>query len=389
MAHLFICTGEVSGDLQGSALIKALREADPSLRISAVGGQRMAAAGATLLHDTTGISSMGLIEALPFILPTLWMEQKIRRFLDRDRPDLAILIDYIGVNNRMGLRLHKLGIPVIFYIAPQEWVWSYTPQLSSDITTYSRLILAIFRAEADHYQQHGGSVTWVGHPMVDILAGVCDRETARQHLCQSLGWPDPGRIITLVPASRPQELRLVAPQIIAAALQIQAQVGACRFVLPLARPQFRKPLAKLIRRSGLSIQLWDGDTRLALRAADLVIAKSGTVNLETAILGVPQVVVYRLHPITYWIGKQLLNIKIPFASPTNLVLMREIVPELLQEAATPERITAAALPLLTDTARQQQLQADYAEMRSQLGQPGVLKRAVSEIQRLLAGLSQS
>lgn len=386
MAHIFICTGEVSGDLQGSALIKALRDADPSLRLSAVGGQRMAAAGATLLHDTTGISSMGLIEALPFILPTLWMEQKIRRFLDRDRPDLAILIDYIGVNNRMGLRLHKLGIPVIFYIAPQEWVWSYTPQLSSDLTTYSRLILAIFRAEADHYQQHGGAVTWVGHPMVDILAGVCDRATARQHLCQSLGWSETDRIITLVPASRPQELRLVAPQIIAAAARIQAQVGACRFILPLARPQFRQPLAQLIQRSGLAIQLWQGDTRLALRAADLVIAKSGTVNLETAILGVPQVVVYRLHPITYWIGKQILKIKIPFASPTNLVLMREIVPELLQAAATPERITAAALPLLTDTSRQQQLQADYAEMRSQLGQPGVLKRAVGEILRLLASL---
>ncbi len=387
MAHIFVCTGEVSGDLQGSALIKALREADPSLRLSAVGGQRMAAAGAELLHDTTGISSMGLIEALPFILPTLWMEQKIGRFLARDRPDLAILIDYIGVNNRMGLRLHKLGIPVIFYIAPQEWVWSYTPQLSSDITTYSQLILAIFRAEADHYQQHGGNVTWVGHPMVDMLVGICDRETARQHLGQSLGWPDTERIITLVPASRPQELRLVAPQVITAAQQIQAQVGACRFVLPLARPQFRKPLAQLIKRSGLSIQLWEGDTRLALRAADLVIAKSGTVNLETAILGVPQVVVYRLHPLTYWIGKHILKIKIPFASPTNLVLMREIIPELLQAAATPERITAAALPLLADTTRQQQLQADYAEMRAHLGQPGVLKRAVAEIQRVLATLS--
>jgi lipid-A-disaccharide synthase len=391
VSHLFICTGEVSGDLQAGHLIEELLRQRPQLRITAVGGERMAAAGARLLHRTTEISSVGILEALPFVGPALWTEWKIRRFLAQDPPDVAVLVDYIGVNSRIARLLQRRQIPAVYYIAPQEWVWSQDARLTYQLAQQMRLMLAIFPEEARYYAAAGAHVQYVGHPLLDILAAVPSRAAARAQL----GIPAEATVVVVVPASRRQELRSVLPVLLKAAQLLQAHLPQAQFWVPLASPRFAAPIARAARRLGLNLTLLDPQAlpffsphkahHLALAAADLVLAKSGTVNLETAILGIPQVVIYRLNPLTFWIARHWLRVSVPFMSPPNLVQMRPIVPELLQEQAQPEKIAQLALELLTRPERQAQLQADYAAMRAALGEPGVLARAAKAILEVLDG----
>ncbi|MEM6446967.1 MAG: lipid-A-disaccharide synthase [Cyanobacteria bacterium P01_D01_bin.123] len=380
MPHIFISTGEVSGDLQASYLIRSLRSQRSDLRVTALGGERVAAAGATLLHDTTAISSMGLLEALPFIVPTLRIMRRVRRWLQRDRPDVAILVDYVGVNARIGTLLQQQGIPVIYYIAPQEWVWHYGNAMTQRLVNFSRLMLSIFAEEERYYSAAGGNVRWVGHPLVDILQSAPSRKEARAQL----GIAPETRAVMVMPASRAQELRAIVPVLVQAARQIQQQIPQVKVWIPLSQARFERALTRSARQAGLEVAFVRNNTRAAIAAADLILAKSGTVNLEAAILGIPQVVVYRVHWLTAWIARKCLNFSIPFMSPPNLVQMRAIVPELLQGEATPARVVAEALPLLVDRDRQRKLQQDYAQMRLALGKPGAIDRAAVEVLRILA-----
>ena len=377
--ELLICTGEVSGDLQGSYLIRALLARDPHLQITAIGGERMAAAGAKLLRDTTHISSVGLVEALPFILPTLRTTQVIREYLKDHRPDLVILIDYIGVNSRILQIINRRGIPVVYYIAPQDWVWSPQSRLSYQLSRQTRLILSIFPEEARFYEHKGANVRWVGHPFVDTLAQGPDRATMRQHL----GIPKADPWVLLLPASRRQEVRDVAPVIYAAARRLQAVLPQLRFGLCLANPAFAQPLLRLASQYGLNLQVIEQSPQQVMPAADLILSKSGTVNLEAAMFGIPQIVVYRVHPLTYWVGKYILRLRIPFMCPVNLVQMRPVVPEFLQDAAQPRVIAELGLELLQGGPRRAQMLADYGVIKQALGSPGVLDRAAQAIQHLL------
>ncbi|MGK7906310.1 MAG: lipid-A-disaccharide synthase [Synechococcus sp.] len=379
MPRIFLCTGEVSGDLQASHLVRTLLRLRPDLEIVAVGGDRLAAAGATLLHNSTAISAVGILEALPFIAPTLWLEWKVKRYLAQNPPDLAILVDYVGVNHRMGERLKKMGVPVIYYIAPQEWVWTFTPKLTNQLVKFSRLILAIFSAEAEYYQKAGGTVRWVGHPLIDILENSPSRQQARAQLEMS---PET-TAIGIFPASRSQELHRVSPTLIQSAKLLQDRLPQVEFWVSLSRPDFKPAIAKQAKRAGIELKFVEKDSKTMLSAVDLVLAKSGTVNLETAIRGVPQVVIYRVNPITYWIAKHILKMSIPFVSPPNLVLMRPVVLELLQHEAQPQRIADEAFELLTNRERQQKLQQDYAELRTALGERRVLERAANEVLQIL------
>ncbi|WP_017655900.1 lipid-A-disaccharide synthase [Fortiea contorta] len=383
--QIFISTGEVSGDLQGSLLIDALqRQAAVSgweLKITALGGQKMAAAGATLVGDTTAISSMGLLESIPYILPTIQVQRRAIAYLQQNPPDLVILIDYMGPNLGIGtyLQEHLPQVPVVYYIAPQEWVWSLSLRNTDRIVKFTDHLLAIFPEEARYYRQQGAKVTWVGHPLVDRMQNAPSRHAAREQL----GIAPEQIAIALLPASRRQELKYLLPVILQAAQNIQAKLPAVHFWIPLSLEDYRRPITAAIARYGLQATIVSGQQKEIFAAADFAITKSGTVNLELALLNVPQVVVYRLNPITAWIGRKILKGSIPFASPTNLMVMKPIVPEFLQEQATPENITQAAMELLLNPERRQQTLADYQEMRQCLGELGVCDRAAQEILQMM------
>jgi lipid-A-disaccharide synthase len=382
MARLFISTGEVAGDLQGSLLIKALQQQAQAqgldLEILALGGDRMAAAGATLLGHTSSIGSIGLLEALRYLWPSFRVQQQAKRYLQAHPPDLVVLIDYMAANIPLGRHLRRaFGIPIIYYIAPQEWVWSSSISTTAQIVQITDRLLAIFPEEARYYQRHGAQVRWVGHPLLDHLQAAPTRQTARQRL----GIPDDQIAIALIPASRKQELKYLLPVIFAAAQQVQTQQPKARFWIPLSLEQYRQPIAEAIDAYGLRADIVT-EPQLVLAAADLAITKSGTVNLEAALLGVPQVVIYRVSRLTAWIARHLLKFSIPFMSPPNLVVMRPIVPEFLQDEATPDQVAQAALDLLTPTRRQQVL-SDYEHLRQALGETGAVERAAQEILALL------
>ncbi|AFY43593.1 lipid-A-disaccharide synthase [Nostoc sp. PCC 7107] len=379
--RIFISTGEVSGDLQGSLLIAAMQRqaaaAGWELEIVALGGEKMTKAGATILGNTSGIGSMGLLESLPYIVPTLLVQRKAIAYLKQNPPDLVVLIDYMGPNLGIGTYIQQNlpDVPVVYYIAPQEWVWSMSLRNTSRIVGFTDKLLAIFPEEARYYRENGGNVSWVGHPLIDRMQDVPTRQAARA----TLGIAPEQIAIALLPASRQQELKYLLPIIFQAAQTIQTKLPQTHFWIPLSLDNFREPITAAIQSYGLQATIVSGQQKEVFAAADFAITKSGTVNLELALLNVPQVVVYRLNAITVWIARKILKGSIPFASPVNLVVMREIVPELLQEKATVENITQAAMELLLNPERRQQTLTDYAQMRQCLGEVGVCDRAAQEI----------
>ncbi|HEY9726781.1 MAG TPA: lipid-A-disaccharide synthase, partial [Chroococcales cyanobacterium] len=260
--------------------------------------------------------------------------------------------------------------------------------------------------EAHYFEKKGASVSWVGHPLVDRMRASPTREEARA----ALGIEPNQTAIALLPASRRQELKYLMPVVFEAARQIQAKLlepgdwgirqeehsnlksiqnpnsEAPLFWIPLSLEVYRPEIEAAIERYGLRATLIAGNTQEVLAAADLAITKSGTVNLELALLNIPQVVFYRVSPLTYWVARTFLNFSIPFMSPPNLVVMRSIVPELLQEQATPENIVKEALALLLNPDRRKQTLADYQEMRQLLGEVGVCDRAAQEILQFVTPL---
>lgn len=385
MTSIFISTGEVSGDLQGALLIEALwRQAHATgleLEISALGGDRMAAAGAKLIANTTSIGSVGILESVPFVLPTWKIQRRAKQYLQQNPPDILVLIDYMGPNLALGKYVHQhlAQTKIVYFIAPQEWVFSISDWNTKTIVEITDRLLAIFPEEARYFQQQGAETVWVGHPMVERMQNSPTRETARE----LLGIAAEQRVIALLPASRQQEIKYMLPLVCAAAREIQEQLPEVEFLIPLSLPSYRGAIERAIQEYGLSARVIEGKNLEAIAAADLAIAKSGTVNLEIAWLDVPQVVFYRVNPLTAWIATHIFKFSIAFMSPANLLVMKPIVPELLQEEATPARIVTESLALLLDESKRQKMLQGYGEMRASLGELGVCDRAAGNVIDLL------
>jgi len=386
MRRLLISTGEVSGDLQGGLLVAALREEAQErqlpLEIAALGGARMARAGATLLADTTPMGSIGLWEALPLVLPTLRVQRQLSRWLKRHPPDALVLIDYMGANVSLGLKVKRRlpQVPIFYYIAPQEWAFRVGEGSSTRLIGFTDRILAIFPEEARFYAARGAQVTWVGHPLLDTLTDLPSREMARAQL----GLQAHERLLLLFPASRKQELRYLLPPLATAAAELQRRVPGLRVMVPAGQQAFEPVLTEMLTAAGVQAEVVPAAQADQLRpilcaAADLAINKSGTVNLELALRGVPQVVAYRVSRPTAWVAKHLLHFQVDHISPVNLVLQERLVPELLQDQFTAEAVVREALPLLDDQQAQQRVVDGYQRLRRALGEPGVTRRAAAAI----------
>ena len=385
--RLLISTGEVSGDLQGSLLIEALnREAERlgiSLELLALGGPRMEAAGAHLIADTAPMGAIGLWEAVPLILPTLRLQAHVDRLLNSDPPDGVVLIDYVGANVRLGRRLRsqKPDLPIIYYIAPQEWAWRFGDGSTTQLLNFTDRILAIFPAEAEFYAARGADVIWVGHPLLDSFRDLPARHDARRQL----GLAQESPVLLLLPASRPQELRFLMPPLAAAAALLQERLPDLEVFVPAGLAQFEEPLRQALAdagvRGGRVIPAAEADTlkKNLCAAADLALGKSGTLNLELALQGVPQVVGYRVSGVTAFVARHLLRFQVEHISPVNLLLKERLVPELLQDQLTADALMALALPLLRDSPERRAMLDGYNRLRTTLGDPGVTERAARAI----------
>ena len=384
--RLLISTGEISGDLQGALLIDALRKEalsrNLSLHISALGGSRMKAAGADLIANTSSIGAIGFLEALPFVFPTLKVQSLVDDLLKREPPDVLILIDYMGPNIRLGNKIRQLNpsIPIIYYIAPQEWAWRLGDGGTTDLIDFSDRILAIFQAEADFYSKRGGKVSWVGHPMIDAVKELPDRKDA----LLSLGIAPDKKVLLLLPASRSQEIKYLMPILAKAASILQRRDPSIYVIVPAGMDEFESPL-----RESLKVYEIEGEVipakqidnlkPIIFAASDLALAKSGTINMELALHDVPQLVGYRVGKGTAFIARNILRFNVEHISPVNLLLKERLVPELLQEAFTPETLAKLAIPLLENEVSRDVMLKGYEKLRKGLGTPGATNRAAKEI----------
>jgi lipid-A-disaccharide synthase len=333
MMRLLISTGEVSGDLQGALLVEALfaeaRARGLDLDVVALGGERMRQAGATLLADTLSLGAIGLWEALPLVLPTLRLQRQVRQWLNRHPPDGAVLIDYMGANVNLGLRLRRRfpQLPILYYIAPQEWAWRLGEGGTSRLIGFTDRILAIFPEEARFYASHGATVTWVGHPLLDTLADQPERAEARR----ALGLPQEAPVLLLLPASRQQELRYLLPPMLAAVAELQRRMPALEVLLPAAQSGFAEQLEAAVQQAGVRVRVIPTDHSdtgwpLICAAADAALTKSGTANLQLALRDVPQVAGYRVSRVTALVARHLLRFSVEHISPVNLILKQRLVP---------------------------------------------------------------
>ena len=384
--RLLISTGEVSGDLQGSFLIKALkREASTRklpLQISALGGQRMKAAGAELIADTSSIGAIGFLEALPFVWPTLRVQSLVDDLLKREPPDVLILIDYMGPNIRLGNKLRNLkpSIPIVYYIAPQEWAWRLGDGGTTDLIDFSDIIIAIFKAEAEFYSKRGGKVSWVGHPMIDAVKELPDRKDA----LLSLGITRAKKVLLLLPASRSQEIKYLMPVLAKAASILQKRDPSLYVIVPAGMDGFETPLRDSLNSYNvvgevIPAKKIDELKSIIFAASDLALTKSGTINMELALHNVPQVIGYKVGKGTAFIARNLLRFNVEHISPVNLLLKERLIPELVQGDFTPEALVEFAIPLLEDESSRAKMLKGYKRLRNNLGSPGATDRAAKEI----------
>jgi lipid-A-disaccharide synthase len=367
--------GEASGDLHGARLVEALRGFMPQLIVEGMGGAQMRKAGVILLADAEDTAVVGLTE--------LWEKRRalrdalrrLRRHLGTVRPDLLICIDFPDFNLLLSRTAHRLGIPVCYFISPQVWAWR-----GGRMRTIRRVVkkmLVLFPFEEALYRKAGVDVTFVGHPLLDALASVPPREVCRA----ALGLPEDSRVLGLLPGSRQAEIRRHLPILLQAASRLAAAHPDLRLLLGLAPALDGRGLEGAVAASGLQVTTLSGRSYEMMRAADLLLAVSGTVTLEAAILGTPMIITYRLAALSWLLARLLVRVR--FIGLPNLVANEGIVPELIQFEATPERLAAVAEEILESPARQGRMRAALAEVRTRLGMPGAAGRAAREVLALL------
>lgn len=384
MPSIMLSCGEPSGDLYAGALTRALRQAQPELTVFGFGGPALAAAGAELIGDYRGFSVTGLAEALRVVPRSLRMLRTLRDAAQARRPSALVLIDFPDFNFRLGRAVHALGIPVIYYISPQHWAWR--PGRLATMKGFVRKALVIFPFEAPIYEQAGIPVEFVGHPLLE-LAHVT---RSRAELLTGVGLDPAAPTVALLPGSRPNELQRILPTLVEAIPLIRARVPAVQFVVARA-PQLDDELFAALRVvDQVPVKVVESQTDDVLAAADAVITASGTATVQTAIHGTPLVIVYRLSPLTYRLGKPF--VRVTTYGMVNIIAGRRVATELIQDDFTPERTCEAVVPLLTDAALAGRMRTELAAVVARLGGGGAsarAARAVLECSGLVAGTAHS
>jgi lipid-A-disaccharide synthase len=368
--------GEASGDLHGSTLARALTTLMPDLRLAGMGGARMAAAGVRLVQRADRVNVVGGTEALGR-LPALWRAfQTLRRQLRDRRPGALVLIDFPEFNMRLARVARRLGVPVVYFVAPQLWAWrrGRVRAMARDVSR----VLAIFPFEVGLYQEAGVPVEFVGHPLLDVLPSL-EREAARTGLAG-----ERATLVGLLPGSRDAEVRRHLPVLLGAARRIAARRPGTRFVVPVASTIDAAAVRATVRPSELPIDVRPGEAYRVMAAADLLLVASGTATLEAACYGTPMVVLYKLSAVSHRIARILVR-GVSHISLPNIVAGREVVPEFIQARATSDAVAGAALRVLEDDVARAAQRAALLEVRGRLGEAGAGLRAARAVLRELDG----
>ena len=375
--RIMIVAGEASGDMHGAKLVAAMREQASDLAVCGIGGPALAGQGVEILYDSAQLAVVGIVEVLSHFRFIREAMHALEKRLREQPPRLLILIDYPDFNLILAKKAKRLGIPVFYYISPQVWAWR--PGRVKTIRERVNRLAVILPFEKDFYHKHGMAVEYVGHPLMDTVRAAMPRA----EFLHSLGIAQESTVIGILPGSRKREIAGMLPIFLAAAKQMQEQMVKPVFLLPLAPTLSEEDLlANGLAEAGVAVRVLRENRYELMAACDAVMAASGTVSLELAILNVPMVISYRVSPLTYFLRRRL--IKVQYASLVNLVAGREVVPELLQDEAVPEKIATATMRLVANQAERSRMLTGLAEVRERLGGEGASARTA----RLALDLAQ-
>ncbi len=371
MPRILIVTGEASGDLHGAHLVKALKELSPDLQIVGVGGPSMRAAGAELVKDIPQLDVMGLI-GLSAVKTMLQRISRIRTLIKSERWDLVVLIDNPGLNFHFARVARACRLKVLYYIAPQVWAWRRGRMRW--IQQRVDLVLAILPFEEPLYKKAGVRCTFVGNPLLDEVAPSYDRLALRRQF----GLSDAGPVIGLFPGSRKGELLEHIPLLLETVKRLAERHPSIQFILAQASSIQDQFLADLLKESPVPIRVFRNQASEVMAASDLLVVKSGTSTLQAAVVGTPMILFYRASSwLTYRLARLL--IRVPWIGLANLVAGRGIVPELIHDEATPERLVQETERLLADTRAYQDMKVSLLSVRQALGTPGASRRAAEAV----------
>jgi lipid-A-disaccharide synthase len=356
-------TGEASGDLHGANLIRAARELDPELRFFGIGGSRMAETGCELLVRGEAIAVMGLVEVVGHFPAIYRAFSRLKAILrGPQRPDAVVLIDFPEFNLRLARVAKRAGVPVLYYVSPQVWAWR-RGRVKKIAAVVDRLA-AIFPFEPELYRGLAIEVAYVGHPLLDEFR----IDTPRPEYLARLGI-DPSRpVVGIFPGSRRNELHYNFEVMLAAAERIRERHPEVAFLLPVAPSFNRRDLEERLAGRTLPVTLVDGSIYDTANACDAILAVSGTVTLQVALVGTPLAIVYRMAPLTYAIGRRL--VKVPHIGLANIVAGAGVVREFIQDQATAEHLAAEIVRILADPDYARQLRQGLHKVRERLGEPG-------------------
>ena len=369
--RIMISCGEASGDMYAGALAAELRRRVPDAEIFGFGGPRLKDAGGRLVGDYGPLSVTGITEAVKIIPRSFAMLRKLVDAARELRPHVFVAIDFPDFNFRLMAALRRLGIPIVYYVSPQLWAWR--PGRMETMKEYVDRVLVIFPFEEALYQRAGVSVQFVGHPLVDLIRTGQDRVA----FLHDRGLNPEAPTVALLPGSRRNELNRIVPIVTQALPLIRARVPGVQFVVACAPGMPDNLFAPLVNEANESLVLVRDRTDDVLAASDVVITASGTATIQAALHERPMVVVYKVSPIEYRLGKPLVKVD-TFAMP-NLVAGKRIVPELIQDDFTPERTAEETIALLTDVSKRDEMRAALAHVRQQLGTPGATARAAETV----------
>lgn len=365
-----LVAGEASGDLLGSHLIEAIKQALPEVRFIGIGGPKMQSAGMEIMFPMEKLAVFGYIEALKHYREIVGIRNKLRASLIANPPDLFIGIDAPDFNLDLELALKQRGIPTVHYVSPSIWAWR--GERIHKIKKAVSHILTLFPFEAAIYQQAGIPVTYVGHPLADMLPEQPKRDLMREQM----RIPLKAKVFALLPGSRQGEVRQLAETYIGTAKLILQKIPGAQFLVPLASRETRTIFEDMLWKmeaQELPITMLFGHAHDAIIAADGVLVASGTATLETALLKRPMVITYKMHPLVYWLGKR--QKYLPYVGLPNVLAGKFVVPEILQNDATPENLAQALLNLVGDKDAVAELEILFAHMHAQLKQDTAHKAA--------------
>ncbi len=359
---LAVVAGEASGDLHASEVIRELKKLDPHLETFGIGGDLLAREGTKLLHHASEMGIVGLFNVLRHLPMFRRIFAELIDTIEREKPDVVFLVDYPDFNLRVAKKCKELGIKVVYYISPQLWAWRRGRV--HHVARYVDRMIVIFPFEEEFYKQHNVPVTYVGHPLIEQLAGV--RKPARK--------PDVLRI-ALLPGSRRHEVKDLLPAMLDAVDILRRDGNVDAYVIQAPTIEHEE-LESIMHARGIDVPILPHDRGEGVAAADVSLSSSGTATLESAILGTPVVVMYRLSRANYALAKLL--VRLPYFSLVNIVAGKHVVPELIQSDVNGARI-ADEVRKLVAPGHFEKTREELALVRSKLGTPGASKRAAAEI----------